>query len=114
MDLSAGSYSVSSTPNESGSADLSAPNSEGQSTASFSLRSMSGNYVLRKKFGNAATGIYTLKAVAVRNTGAELTQYPRKIGFFINRRGLFGSVKKLFLLVNPQDDTDVIALKLNQ
>lgn len=111
IDLLPGKYRPEG--NVTGSAEVLTYLEDGQASATFTLSDLNGNYLLRKKRGNGITGVYTLRAVQVRNTGAEIESYPRKIGVFIRRNGFWG-MEDIFLLVDPEDDENILRLNRKQ
>jgi len=64
--------------------------------------SADGGLVIREK----VDGVFTLKRVSVTSTGAQVESYPNRIGIFVTKSGFFGE-DHLFVLVSPQQDSDV-------
>lgn len=66
---------------------------------------LNGNFVIREKL----PGLYTLEAVSVLATGEQKARFPSKIALFVHKDSLFGG--DYFLLINPNDYSDVIKIK---
>ncbi|MEK6707069.1 MAG: hypothetical protein AABZ06_14925 [Bdellovibrionota bacterium] len=101
--LQSGAYWLKNGPSRA--LEMTAQDGFFQATATFTVSgSLNGNFDIQEK----QPGLFTLRAVAVKSTGAETEEHPRKIGVPVERNN-----EQYFVLVDPSNDTDVMLFGRN-